>query len=156
MLGDGNKAGELFELISPINHTRDEKGYSRYKTEPYVMTADVYAVYPNEGRGGWSWYTGAAGWMYRTGLESILGFQKNGDTLVIEPCIPAKWKRYAIQYQYMDTQYAIIVQNPDGICKGVREVHIDGQHIQGNVIPLANDGLTHDVEVILGEKKVSQ
>ena len=156
MLGDGNKAEELFELISPINHTRDEKGYSRYKTEPYVMTADVYAVYPNEGRGGWSWYTGAAGWMYRTGLESILGFQKNGNTLVIKPCIPAKWKRYAIQYRYMDTQYAIIVENPDGICKGVREIHIDGQLTQGNVIPLANDGLSHEVEVILGEKKTSQ
>ena len=112
LLGDGNKAEELFELISPINHTRDEKGYSRYKTEPYVMAADVYAVYPNEGRGGWSWYTGAAGWMYRTGLEAILGFQKNGKTLVINPCIPDKWDRYAIRYQFMDTQYAIVVQNP--------------------------------------------
>ena len=153
LLGKGNKAEELFELISPINHTHDERGYSRYKTEPYVMAADVYAVYPNEGRGGWSWYTGAAGWMYRTGLEAILGFQKNGDTLVMEPCIPAKWQRYAIQYQYMDTQYAILVQNPDGICKGVREVLLDGQLLQGNAIPLVNDGSTHEVEVLLGERE---
>lgn len=153
LLGEGNKAGELFELISPMNHTHDERGTSRYKVEPYVMAADVYAVYPNEGRGGWSWYTGAAGWMYRTGLESILGFQKNGDTLVMEPCIPAKWQRYAIQYRYMDTRYAIIVQNPDGICRGVREVRLDGQLVPGNAIPLLNDGQTHEVEVLLGERE---
>ncbi len=153
LLGEGNKAEELFELISPINHTRDTMGYSRYKVEPYVIAADVYAVYPNEGRGGWSWYTGAAGWMYRAGLEAILGFQKNGDTLVIEPCIPAKWQEYSIQYQYMDTGYTITVRNPEGVCKGVREMYLDGQLVAGNVIPLVNDGAMHEAKVILGQKE---
>ena len=153
MLGEGDKAAELFELISPVNHTRDVRAYTRYKVEPYVMAADVYAVYPNEGRGGWSWYTGAAGWMYRAGLESILGFQKNGDSLVLEPCIPAIWPGYSIHYQYMDTRYAITVQNPDGVSSGVRQAVLDGQSLPGNTVPLVNDGAAHTVQVVLGERK---
>jgi len=152
MLGEGDKAEELFELISPLNHTRDSMGYSRYKVEPYVMAADVYAVYPNEGRGGWSWYTGAAGWMYRAGLEAILGFQKNGDILVINPCIPAKWQGYTMRYQYMDTCYEITVQNPDGVCGGKHEMIVDGHRAMGNGLPLVNDRLTHEVTVVLGER----
>ena len=151
LIGEGDKATELYELISPLNHTRDARGYSRYKVEPYVMAADVYAVYPNEGRGGWSWYTGAAGWMYRAGLEAILGFQKNGEMLIMEPCIPAKWQEYSIEYRYMDSSYTITVHNPDGICRGVREIHLDRQTIAGNEISLVNDGLMHTVHVIMGE-----
>ncbi|MCE5343535.1 MAG: glycosyl transferase [Eubacteriales bacterium] len=152
LLGEGDKAEELFELISPINHTKDARGYALYKVEPYVIAADVYAVYPNEGRGGWSWYTGAAGWMYRAGLEAILGFQKNGSMLVMEPCIPSKWLQYTIRYQYMDTDYTITVQNPDGVCRGLREIRMDDTISQGNTIQLVNDGLTHNVLVIMGER----
>jgi cellobiose phosphorylase len=152
MQGEGNKAEELFKLISPLNHTRDARAYNRYKVEPYVMAADVYAVPPNEGRGGWSWYTGAAGWMYRAGLENILGFQKNGHTLLIDPCIPAKWLKFRIQYQYMDTRYTIAVQNPEGHQQGVWETTLDGQRMAGNTIPLVNDGTVHEVNVILGER----
>lgn len=82
--------------------------------------------YPHTGRGGWTWYTGAAGWMYRAGLEYLLGFQKNGATVIIDPCIPAKWKAYTITYHYQETDYAIHVKNPDGLNKGVKTIAVDG------------------------------
>lgn len=129
-----------------------DRNQDRYKVEPYVMAADVYAVTPNEGRGGWSWYTGAAGWMYRAGLENILGFQKNGHTLLIDPCIPAKWLGFRIKYQYMDTCYTIAVQNPEGRQQGVWETTLDGQRMAGNTLPLVNDGTVHEVNVVLGER----
>jgi cyclic beta-1,2-glucan synthetase len=149
-LGDGDKAWELFELINPINHTSNQMQYSRYKVEPYVMAADVYTVHPHIGRGGWSWYTGAAGWMYRAGLEFILGFQKNGDTIIIDPCIPSKWREYSIKYKFHDTMYNIKVTNPQGLNKGVKEISIDGKMSEGNRINLVNDRKSHDVEVFMG------
>ena len=152
MLGDGDKATELYEQINPINHTGNPLDVARYKVEPYVMAADVYAVAPHIGRGGWSWYTGSAGWMYRTGLESILGFKKNGDALVIDPCIPRKWQHYSIQYQYATSLYEITVTNPEGINQGVKQLIIDGETMAANQIKLADDGRTHVVEVVLGTK----
>jgi cyclic beta-1,2-glucan synthetase len=149
-LGDGDKAWELFELINPINHTNNLREYSRYKVEPYVMAADVYANHPHTGRGGWTWYTGSAGWMYRAGLEYILGFQKNGDTIVMDPCIPKKWNEYTIKYKFLDTIYNIKVKNPEGLNKGVKEISIDGIISAGNRINLVNDGKSHDVEVLMG------
>ncbi len=149
-LGDGEKALELFDLINPINHTGNHREYSRYKVEPYVMAADVYAVHPHTGRGGWSWYTGSAGWMYRAGLEYILGFQKNGEILIIDPCIPGKWKEYSIKYKYMETMYDIRVKNPDSVNKGVIKISVDGVDYEGNMINLSNDGGTHYVEVLMG------
>ena len=149
-LGDGDKAWELFELINPINHTSNHGDYSRYKVEPYVIAADVYAVYPHTGRGGWSWYTGSAGWMYRAGLEYILGFQKNGDTVIMDPCIPAKWRDYCITYKFLDTTYHIKVNNPQGLNKGVKEIFMDGKISAGNRINLVNDGISHDIEVLMG------
>jgi cellobiose phosphorylase len=103
-LGEGDKAWECFELINPVNHTRNGKEHSAYKLEPYVMVADVYALSPNAGRGGWSWYTGSAGWMYKTGLEDMLGFQKKGSALIIDPCIPRQWKEYKMRYKYLSTK----------------------------------------------------
>ncbi|HEY5586334.1 MAG TPA: hypothetical protein VIK78_17820, partial [Ruminiclostridium sp.] len=144
------KAWELFELINPINHTSNHRDYSRYKVEPYVIAADVYAVYPHTGRGGWSWYTGSAGWMYRAGLEYILGFQKNGDTVIMDPCIPAKWRDYCITYKFLDTTYHIKVNNPQGLNKGVKEIFMDGKISAENRINLVNDGISHDVEVLMG------
>ena len=88
---DGNKAGELFSILNPVNHTSTTAGLYRYKVEPYVMAGDVYAEPPHTGRGGWTWYTGAAGWMYQAGVERILGFQLRGTELLLDPCIPASW-----------------------------------------------------------------
>jgi cellobiose phosphorylase len=150
-LGEGNKAWELFELINPINHTRSYREFSRYKTEPYVMTADVYAVYPHVGRGGWSWYTGSAGWMYRAGLEYILGFQKNGDMVTMDPCIPSKWHEYTITYQYLNTPYVIHILNPGGLSKGVKSISADGVLAGGNTIKLINDRMPHDILVNMGQ-----
>ncbi|MGV8907260.1 MAG: GH36-type glycosyl hydrolase domain-containing protein, partial [Acetobacterium sp.] len=149
-LGDGDKAWELFELINPINHTKDLREYTRYMTEPYVISADVYSEYPHTGRGGWTWYTGAAGWMYRAGLEYILGFQKNGNTIIMNPCIPHKWKEYQISYNYLGSTYAIKVKNPEGISKGVKSIALDGVITMTNVINLSNDGKNHEVEVVMG------
>jgi len=149
-MGDGDRAWELFRLINPIKHTGSHREHSRYKLEPYVMAADVYAAYPHTGRGGWSWYTGSAGWMYRAGLEYILGFQKNGDTIIMDPCIPQKWKEYAIQYKFIDTMYDIRVENPQGLNKGVKRISLDGELSEGNRIPLVNDGKSHEVLVLMG------
>ncbi|MDP2891690.1 MAG: glucoamylase family protein [Bacillota bacterium] len=151
-LGDGDKAWECFELINPINHTRNIKKYSKYKLEPYVIAADVYAAHPNSGRGGWSWYTGSASWLYKTGLEDMLGFQKNGNTITIDPCIPRKWAEYAIQYRYINTLYKIRVHNPEGLNKGAVRISVDGNAIEGNAICLVDDGATHDVEVLMGPR----
>jgi len=144
------EAAELFALINPINHTGSLRDVSRYKVEPYVMAADVYAAYPHIGRGGWSWYTGSAGWMYRAGLESILGFQKNGDTLVINPCIPREWRQYSLRYQYLSSRYEITVINPEGISQGVRQLSIDGEISADNQIHLVDNGQNHVVEVLMG------
>lgn len=149
-LGEGDKARELFELINPIHHTDNYREYSRYKVEPYVMAADVYTSYPHAGRGGWSWYTGSAGWMYRAGIEYILGFQKNRDTIVLDPCIPKKWKEYTMKYKYLDTLYEIKINNMDGVNQGVKEVSVDGEISLGNQFTLVNDGKTHQVEIFMG------
>jgi len=116
----------------------------------YVMAADVYAVHPHTGRGGWSWYTGSAGWTYRAGLEYILGFQKNGDTIIMNPCIPSRWKEYTIKYKFIDTMYSIKVKNPEGLNTGVKNIYIDGKTTEGNRINLINDGIPHIVEVLMG------
>lgn len=150
MLGEGDKAWELFELINPLNHTENLRECTRYKLEPYVMSADVYSGYPNKGRGGWSWYTGSAGWIYRAVLEYLLGFQKNGDTLVIDPCIPKEWEEYTIHYQYLSSTYHLQVRNPNQVCKGVVTVSIDGITHKGNRIALIDDGHSHHIVVSMG------
>ena len=119
-LGDGNRAMELFSLLNPINHASTTAGVHRYKVEPYVMAADVYAEPPHTGRGGWTWYTGAAGWMYQAGVTSILGFHKRGDELKLEPCIPATWAGYEIRYRHGTATYEIVVENPHGVSRGHR------------------------------------
>ena len=149
LLGDGNKATELFNMINPINHARTYRETTKYKVEPYVMAADVYANPSHMGRGGWTWYTGSASWMQRVGLESILGFKKIGDTLSIEPCIPRKWATYSIVYKYKDTTYEIQILNPNGVSKGVNFVLLDGKVLKEKIIQLENDLLTHTVIVHL-------
>lgn len=152
MLGDGDKAGELFSMLNPINHARTRAGIDRYMVEPYVVCADVYSTSPHTGRGGWTWYTGSAAWLYRAGLESILGFRKQGTTLLIDPCIPRNWPGFGMTFQYHASRYEIQVDNPDGVCRGVVEVTLDGLALPGNQarIPLTDDGATHRVKVVLG------
>ncbi len=148
-LGDGDKALELFDLINPINHTRTQMEVSKYKVEPYVMPADVYAIPPHIGRGGWTWYTGSASWYYKSGIEYILGFKKDGNSIIIDPCIPKKWKGYTIDYKYGNSSYKIEVRNPQGVSSGVRKIVRDGKKLN-NSIPLVDDGKKHKVEVVLG------
>lgn len=148
MLGQGDKAGELFHMINPINHARTPIECTVYKVEPYVVAADVYSVSPQAGRGGWTWYTGAAGWMYRVGLEDILGFRVQGDKLFLNPCVPRNWPGFEINYRYVNTCYHIVVENPHGVNGGVKEIILDGQPVTGGV-PLVNDGKTHRVQVVL-------
>jgi cyclic beta-1,2-glucan synthetase len=151
-LGDGDKAGELFSLLNPINHASSRAGVFRYKVEPYVMAADIYSEPPHVGRGGWTWYTGSAGWMYRAGIEWILGFRVRGTRLYIDPCIPRAWQSFEIKFRYHSARYEIAVENPQRVARGVSSVELDGAPLaSGNMrIQLADDGVTHHVRVVLG------
>jgi cyclic beta-1,2-glucan synthetase len=149
--GRGNRALELFNLLSPIAHTSTPEAVARYRVEPYVVVADVYSQPPHTGRGGWTWYTGSAGWLYRVGLESLLGFQRDGERLRLEPCIPSSWPGYAITYRHGKATYQITVENPHGVERGVRSVIVDGTTQVETAIVLAEDGQEHKVRIILGE-----
>jgi cyclic beta-1,2-glucan synthetase len=151
-LGDGDKAGELFSILNPINHASTRAGVQRYKVEPYVMAADVYSEPPHVGRGGWTWYTASSGWMYQAGIEWILGFRLRGATLSLDPCIPRAWPRYEIDFRYHSAKYEIVVENPQGVSRGVASIELDAQVLPGAgaAIPLADDGHTHKVRVVLG------
>ena len=152
MLGDGNKAGEAFSLLNPITRASTRADTYRYKVEPYVACADVYAEPSHVGRGGWTWYTGSAGWMYRAGLEWILGFRLRGATLVIDPTVPKSWPHFEIAFRYHSARYEIVVENPNGVCRGVSLVEVDGKALDSVRTPIAlsDDGATHHVRVVLG------
>jgi len=152
MLGDGDRAGELFALLNPINHASTRAGLHKYKVEPYVAAGDVYAVPPHTGRGGWTWYTGSSGWMYRAGLESMLGFQLRGNTLRIDPCIPRNWRDFEITYRRGKTQYRIKVDNPVGISRGVGRVELDGVVQPEKEVRLPDDGQPHNINVVMAEQ----
>jgi cyclic beta-1,2-glucan synthetase len=156
ILGDGDRAGELFALLNPINHASTRAGLHKYKVEPYVAAGDIYAVWPHTGRGGWTWYTGSASWMYRAGLEFILGFRLEGDRLHIEPCIPRSWPEYEIHYRYHSARYHIKVENPQGVGRGVAIVELDGKQQATTDILLLDDGANHTVRIVLGEPTLSE
>jgi cyclic beta-1,2-glucan synthetase len=137
-------------MLNPINHTRTAADVKRYKAEPYVMAGDVYGRTPHAGRAGWSWYTGSAAWMYRAGLESMLGLRRRGDTFSIDPCIPSSWPGYVIVWRFHNTRYLITVANPEHQCRGVVEATLDGVSADFGAIPLVDDGGTHRVGVRLG------
>jgi cyclic beta-1,2-glucan synthetase len=117
-LGDGDKAAELFAIVNPIGHASTRAGIHRYKVEPYVVAGDVSGSPSHAGRGGWTWYTGSAGWMYRAGLESMLGFRLRGRRLVVEPCVPRAWPGFAVAFRYRSARYDIVVENPQGVSPG--------------------------------------
>ena len=155
LLGDGDRAGELFALLNPINHASTRAGLHKYKVEPYVAVGDVYAVPPHTGRGGWTWYTGSAGWMYRAALEYILGFRLSGDRLRIDPCIPRGWREFEITYRRGNTTYRIKVGNPHSVNRGVASVTLNGKFQSDDEIVLTQDGGTHEVAIVMGEKPAS-
>jgi cyclic beta-1,2-glucan synthetase len=151
-LGDGDKANELFSILNPINRASTRAGVHRYKVEPYVVAADVYAEPPHVGRGGWTWYTGSAGWMYRAGIEWLLGFRLRGAVLHLDPCIPRAWRRFEITFRYHGSRYEITVENPRGVMRGLATVEVDGTLLApGSAgLPLTADGARHRVRAILG------
>jgi cyclic beta-1,2-glucan synthetase len=155
-LGNGDEAVELFHLLNPINHTRSGADVQRYQTEPYVMAGDVYAHPAHAGRGGWTWYTGSAGWMYRAGLESIIGLTRHGTSFGLDPCIPAAWPGFAVTWRFGRTVYEISVENPEHRCRGIGEAELDGRPADPGAIPLVDDGVPHRVRVVLGGPPVSK
>ncbi len=150
--GDGDKAVRLLRMLNPVEHARDEKDCERYKVEPYVMPGDVYSLAGHVGRGGWTWYTGAAAWTYRVWLEEILGFQRRGDTLTINPVIPKDWPGFRLRYRFQNTIYRIAVENPDHCSQGVTLVELDGVAVPNKIVTLRDDALPHEVRVVLGTK----
>jgi cyclic beta-1,2-glucan synthetase len=151
-LGDGNRAAQLFSLLNPILRTARPPDLQRYKVEPYVACADVYSSPPLVGRGGWTWYTGSAAWLYRAGLESILGFRVQGEQLLLDPCVPEAWRSFEITYRHRSTRYHLVVENPRGVNRGLTVLALDGVGLPTApaLVPLVDDGSTHEVQVVLG------
>jgi cyclic beta-1,2-glucan synthetase len=141
---------ELFHMINPINHMRTPEGTERYRAEPYVVAADVYAHPMHVGRGGWSWYTGSAGWMYRAAVQSLLGLRRNGATMSVTPCIPAIWPHYSLELTIGRTRYRFTVSNPEQRCERIRSAELDGVAVDAGAIPLEDDGRQHEVMLVLG------
>jgi cyclic beta-1,2-glucan synthetase len=154
-LGLGDEAMELFHMINPINHMRTPEGTERYRAEPYVVAADVYAHPQHVGRGGWSWYTGSAGWMYRAALQSLLGLQRNGATIGVNPCIPAMWPHYSLEVTLGRTRYRFSVSNPEHRSEHIASAALDGTPVDARAIPLSDDGGQHEVTIVLGAAPIA-
>jgi cyclic beta-1,2-glucan synthetase len=150
LLGEGDRAMRLFDLLNPLHHSDHGAAADLYKVEPYVVAADVYSQPPHTGRGGWTWYTGSSSWMYRVALENLLGFQKRGDKLTIAPCVPADWPRFEIAFRHGKATYQITVENPNRVQHGVRNISLDGVEQTASEIALLDDGATHEVRVTMG------
>ncbi|MGE5406870.1 MAG: GH36-type glycosyl hydrolase domain-containing protein [Methanosarcina sp.] len=148
-MGDNKKAWEILSIINPVRHSLTPEAMARYKVEPYVISADVYAVSPHTGRGGWSWYTGSAGWMYRLIIESILGLKLEVDRLYLKPCVPLDWKSYQINYRYRETIYRIRLTQQDSK-KAALKIIVDGKEESSGYISLVDDHGEHNVEVSFG------
>ncbi len=151
-LGMGDEAMELFHLINPINHMRNAEGVERYKAEPFAVAADVYAHPMHVGRGGWTWYTGSAGWMYQAAVQALLGLRRAGATISIAPCIPAVWPEYSLEWKVGRSRYRFVVSNPDRRSHGVALARLDGADVDPGAIPLVDDGADHEVSVVLGKR----
>jgi cellobiose phosphorylase len=139
-------------MANPVNHARSAEETATYKVEPYVVAADVYAVPPHTGRGGWTWYTGSAAWMYRLIVESLLGLRLEVDKLTITPCLHEDWGAFKVHYRYRETVYHITVLQTDGVKSGSK-VTVDGVKQPDKSIPLIDDRREHNVEVRLPGKQ---
>jgi cyclic beta-1,2-glucan synthetase len=150
-LGQAEKAAALFAMTNPISRSSTRADVQRYKVEPYAVAADIYSVAPHEGRGGWTWYTGAAGWLYRAGIEAILGVRRKGGFLAVSPCIPRDWPGYEVEFRFRSARYEIAVENTGGGGQRVASAVLDGVEISGRplLIPLVDDGRTHSVRITL-------
>src|SRR5215471_11943400 len=146
-IGENAKAWELWSMINPVHHGETPESIARYKVEPYVMAADVYAVSPHNGRGGWTWYTGSAGWMYRLTLESLLGFRVEVNKLRFAPCIPENWGSFTINFRYFETRYHIRISKL-AEASG-QTVKLDGNILAEPIVSLANDYRDHWVDVTI-------
>ena len=146
-LGDKKKTWELLQMANPINHGNDLSSITRYKVEPYVIAADVYGVKRYKGRGGWTWYTGSAGWMYQLIIESFLGLKRKSNSLSFSPCIPGEWNNVKIHYRYFDTMYHVefIQVHPES--KTITKVFVDGAEENSKIIFLKNDNRPHEVKI---------
>ena len=144
-------------MLNPINHARTRAQVQRYKVEPYVVAADIYSVPPHVGRGGWTWYTGSAGWLYRAGVEAILGLRVRGAELTLAPCIPRHWPGFEILFRYRRARYEIAVENPHGVSGGVARVELDGAAAPAAIqarqahLALVDDAATHRVRIVLAD-----
>jgi cyclic beta-1,2-glucan synthetase len=137
-------------MLNPANHTRTKADVARYQGEPYVVAGDVTAHPDHAGRVGWSWYTGSAGWLYRAGLESILGLRRHGATFAVAPCIPSAWPGFSITWRFGRSRYEIAVTNPERRCRGVAEARLDGVAADPEALPLVDDGGVHEVRIVMG------
>ena len=151
-LGDGDEAAELFAMLNPINHSRTRADAHRYKVEPYVVAAISIRPEPHVGRGGWTWYTGSAGWLQRAGVESLLGLQLRGPSLYVDPCIPKAWGRFEATIKYRSSRYRLHVENAEGVNRGVVSATMDGGEIGEGPLRFAllDDSALHRIKVRLG------
>jgi cellobiose phosphorylase len=147
LLGDGERAWELFSLLNPVHHTLNPDQVATYRVEPYVVAADVYAVPPHVGRGGWTWYTGSAGWMYRLLVETLLGVRLEGEKLILSPCLPAAWTGFRIHYRFRQTLYHITIRRLDAKAAEAPQWTLDGKPLAGPVIPLVDDRQEHEAQM---------
>jgi cyclic beta-1,2-glucan synthetase len=148
--GKGDEAVKILRMMNPVEHAREPEDVQRYKVEPYVVAADIYALKDRVGQGGWTWYTGSASWMYRVWLEEIVGFHLRGDQLAIDPVLPKEWHGFTVRYRYRNTPYEIVVENPDHVSRGVAAIELDGQPIHHLSICLEDDGTPHTLRIRLG------
>jgi cyclic beta-1,2-glucan synthetase len=141
-------------MLNPIRHAMTLDDIQQYRVEPYVVVGDIYSESPHVGRGGWTWYTGSAGWLYRAGIEWLLGVRVQGKRLVVNPCIPSGWPGFSLALRYRSARYDIVVENPRGVCRGLAMLELDGLVFDDRTsIPLADDQRSHRVRAVLGEKE---
>lgn len=150
MLGRGDKAVELYRMITPIEHARTKEAANKYKVEPYVIAADVYGAQNLAGTGGWTWYTGSSSWYYLAGIQYILGLNINNNYMSFNPCIPKEWEEFEIKYKFGESIYNIKVRNNNGKnSTGVKKFIVNGKDIEDKRIKLDKNGGIFEIEIIM-------
>jgi cellobiose phosphorylase len=155
LLGENERAWDLFALLNPVHHSATANQIATYKVEPYVVAADVYAIAPHTGRGGWTWYTGSAGWMYRLLLETLLGVNLEGAQLRLTPNLPRTWSTFTLHYRYRQTPYHIRITRLPANSPGGSQLSLDGQELAGNTLTLIDDHGDHSVDLQVGENRLT-